>query len=249
MKIAKPASAYRELLNQFELDLGLTEKQTLALENEQPILLSKEQIDFIIDQMSALEGLEKLLTNLSESITPLSLSLFVLNDRLWKMMERKSWDTDKMLAMSTIPLCEWDKNSEKTSNPKAVKRWTVHPNTLEFAFDKIPLLRIDGEGGDFSGFIEQSQLTARKFGLPESRKIVPNYLFTKLSIAIEMRQASIEPHPSPRDDFDYDYSEPAKVFFEHGLDLNTWKICYTQDRKKKTDKDAGGCLSITWKEN
>ncbi len=217
MRTAKPASAFQKLLEEFKLDLGLTKEQTLALENEQAIILSKEQLDFIVDQMTVLDGLDGILAKLSSLITPLSLSLFVLNDRLWKMMERKTWDTEKMLAMSTIPLCAWDKKSEKTSNPKAVKRWTVHPNTLDLSFDKTTLLKIAGEGGDFSGFIEQSQLTARKFGLPESRQIIPNYQFTKISIDLLITHASIEAYPSPREDLDYDYSEPAKVFYEHGF--------------------------------
>lgn len=220
MKIAKPAKAYQELLAQFELDLGLTNEQTSALENNQPILLSKEQLDFIVDQFVVIDGLDKFLIKFASSIQPLSLSLFVINDKLWKIMERKEWDPDKMLAMSTIPLCAWDKNSEKTSNIKAVKRWTVHPSDFIISLEKTPSIRIRGDGGDFSGFIDQSQLTARKFGLPESRKEIPNYIIEKLDIEILFNNAKIETYPTPRDNLDYDYSDHARVFYEHGFAIS-----------------------------
>ena len=220
MKLAKPAKAYQKLLNQFELDLGLTSDQTTALENDQPILLTIDQLDFIVDQFIVIDGIDEFLIKFASSIQPLSLSLFVINDKLWKIMERKSWDPDKMLAMSTIPLCAWDKNSEKTSNIKAVKRWTVHPSTFVLSLDKTPSIKIRGDGGDFSGFIDQSQLTARKFGLPESRKEIPNYTVEKLDIAILFNNAIIETYPAPRDDLDYDYSDHARVFYEHGFAIS-----------------------------
>jgi len=217
MKIAKPAKAYRQLLDEFDLDLGLTSSQESALDNGQSILLTDEQLDFIIDQMVVLDGIEEFLVKFSQSVLPLSLSLFVINDRLWEMMKRKSHEPEKMLAMSTIPLCAWDKKSEKTSNIKAVKRWPVHPNNLRLSLDKTPSIKIGGEGGDFSGFIEQSQLIARKFGMPESRKTVPNYIFEKLDIEIVLKEAIIETYPQPRDDLDYDFSDHARVYYEHGV--------------------------------
>jgi len=217
MRVVKPAKAYQELLDEVEVDLGLTPEQTTAFERGESILLSREQLDFIVDQLSVLEGLDNFLIRFAPSIQPLSLSLFVLNDKLWKIMERKLWDPEKMLAMSTIPLCAWDKNSESISNTKAVKRWTVHPSTFVLSFDNIPTISITGEGGDFSGFIDQSQLTARKFGVPESRKEIPNYIFEKLDIRVEFKDYVVETYPKPRDDLDYDYSDHARVFYEHGF--------------------------------
>ena len=220
MRIAKPTKAYQELLTQFELDLGLTSDQNDAMENDQPILLSKEQLDFIVDQLVVTDGIDEFLIKFASSIQPLSLSLFVVNDKLWKIMERKLWDSDKMLAMSTIPLCAWDKKSEKTSNIKAVKRWAVHPSTFDFSLEKTPTIKIRGDGGDFSGFIDQSQLTARKFGIPESRKEIPNYIVEKLDIEIQFNKATVETYPTPRDDLDYDYSDHARVFYEHGFAIS-----------------------------
>ena len=207
MKIAKPAKAYRELLDQFEIDLGLTSEQLIALESNQVILLSEKQLDFIVGQMVVLDGIDEFLKKFVHSILPISLSFFVINDRLWKMMERKSWDNDKMLAMSTIPLCAWYKKSGKTSNPKDVKRWTVHPSTFELSLENTPTIRVKGEGGDFTGFIER-------------RNDLPKYIFQSLEIGVEFNNATIETYPEPRDNLDYNYSDPARVFYEHGFAIS-----------------------------
>lgn len=207
MRIAKPAKAYRELLDQFEIDLGLTSNQATALENNQPILLTEDQLDFLLDQIVALDDIDNFLEKFIHSVLPISLSLFVINDRLWKMMERKSWDNNKMLAMSTIPLCAWDKKSKETNHPKAVKRWTVQPGTFEISFDETPRIKITGKGGDFSGFIER-------------KNFLPNYIFESLDIGVVFNNATVETYPTPRDDLDYNYSDYAKVFYEHGFAIS-----------------------------
>ncbi|MHA1575733.1 MAG: hypothetical protein ACTSU3_00090 [Candidatus Thorarchaeota archaeon] len=207
MKIAKPTKAYRELLDQFEIDLGLSSVQELALDNKQSILLTEEQLDFIVDQMVVPDGINEFLKKFIHSILPISLSLFVINDRLWKIMERKSWDNDKMLAMSTIPLCAWDKKSGKTHDTMTVKRWTVHPSTINLTLENTPAIKIKGEGGDFSGFTER-------------KNDLPKYIFQSLEIGVEFSNATIETYPKPRDNLDYNYSDPARVFNEHGFAIS-----------------------------
>ena len=220
MKTSLHASALRRLIEEYSIELDLSDEQSRAIDENSDTSLSENQIDFIVDQLVAAHGLDSFLTTFSKELEPISLSLYVINDRLWKMMEKKPWDTDKMLAMSTIPLCTWDKDKEKTSNPKAVKRWNILPNTLSLSFQPEPSLLIMGEGGDFSGFIEQSQLTMRKFGMMDSRKLIPHYGFEKLGLRILLKNATYEEHPKPRDDIDYDYSENARAFFEHGMAIS-----------------------------
>ena len=207
MKIAKPAKAFRELLDQFEIDLGLTSNQAIALESNQPILLSEEQLDFIVNQIAALDGIDNFLKKFIHSVLPFSLSLFVINDRLWQMMERKTWDNDKMLAMSTIPLCAWDKKSGDVNNPEDVKRWTIQPCTFDLSLENTPTIKIKGKGGDFSGFIER-------------KNFLPNYIFESLDIDVVFNNATIETYPTPRDDLDYNYSDHASVFYEHGFAIS-----------------------------
>ena len=75
MKIAKPAKAYRELLDKFDIELGLTGEQAAALENNQQILLTEEQLDFLVDQIAALDGIDNFLKKFIQSILPFSLSI------------------------------------------------------------------------------------------------------------------------------------------------------------------------------
>ena len=217
MKVEKSVSSYRELAAEYEIDLGLNEEQSVAVDSDQPFMLNEEQLDYIIDQMTVTSGIDRYLQDHSEVMLPVSLSLFVINERLWKMMERKQWDREKMLAMCTIPLCTWERKAETTSNPKGSNRWEVHPNTFELILEKDPKIIVRGGGGDFSGFIEQSQLTMRKFGIPESRKLVPNYSFEQLQIEVSLDRAVFEVHPTPRDNLDYDYSESARTFYNYGF--------------------------------
>ena len=217
MKTSIHASAFRKLLEEYSLDLELSDDQSNALDEDREFSLTEGQLEFITNSLVNTHGLDPFLTTHTDKLVPISLSLYVINDKLWKMMERKSWDTDKMLAMSTIPLCTWDKNEEKTSNPKAVKRWNHKPNTITLRIEPEPSMLVIGEGGDFSGFIEQSQLTMRKFGMIDSRKLVPNYTHENLELRIDLKDAIFEVHPKPREDIDYDYSEHARVFFEHGV--------------------------------
>ena len=211
------SKSYSEFVNQFNINLDLTKEQSSALDEGKRISLSEEQFDNIAYQMSLGEGIEEFLKKNCSVLLPVSVSLFVINDKLWTMMERKIWDPKKMLAMSTIPLCTWDQGYEKTSNPKGVKRWPIKPNTMDISFGDKPKMRILGEGGDFSGFIEQSHLTMRKWGMPDTRRLLPNYVFESLRIEVELDRTSIEIHPSPRDELDYDFSEHARTFFNHGF--------------------------------
>lgn len=217
-----PASAYTQLLKEFEIDLRLSDDQSVLLSDEKEFALSAEQMSNAVQQICSILGTDKYLTQFISSITPLRLSVFVFNDALWNMMMKKSWQDsrEQMLAMSTIPLCTWEQKEEKTSNPKGVCRHDVWPNdvTLELNHEKV--LIISGRGGDFAGFIERSHRTARKWGIPEKRDLIPNYEFTSLRLEIDLKQAEVSLKPTPRDDLDYDFSESARFFFDNGLSIS-----------------------------
>jgi hypothetical protein len=221
MKNEYASKSFSEFINQFNINLDLTQEQSSTLDEDKRISLSEEQIDIIADQLTSIEGIEEFLKKNCAALLPLSVSLYVINDKLWTMMEKKIWEPKKMLAMSTIPLCTWDQAHEKTSNPKGVKRWPIKPNVMDISFSEKSKMRIQGEGGDFSGFIEQSHLTMRKWGIPDTRRLLPHYVFESLRIDVELEGASMEIHPSPRDELDYDFSENARTFHNHGFLVHT----------------------------
>lgn len=230
MKVGYRANAYATLEEAFGIDIGFTKEQNGALQDGEAIVLTPLQLDHVTDYLAA----SSFLRNYANNLSLLSMSLFVVNDALWKMMEKKLWDPDKMLAMTTFPICSWNPREEKTSNPKGVKRGEERPVELTFTEEPRFTLTITGEGGDFGGFIEQSHLTARKWGVPESRRFIPTYTFCKATIDAVLDRALVEIHPQPRDMFDYDFSESAKVYHEHGalLSLSGEDVILTIEGRK-----------------
>ncbi len=140
-----------------------------------------------------------------------------------------------MLAMCTIPYCFWNQNEESAMNPKAVKRWELGATTIQLKSNP-PTLSVVGDGGDFSGFIERSQLTMRRFGMIDGRGLVPNYQYKPLKIDVSLEEAKLELHPAPLDYLDYDFSEKAQTFHEHGILIRTdgKRAKLTVDKKEST---------------
>jgi hypothetical protein len=218
MIIGQPKAAYEQLTQKFELEIPFSSDQEDLFRSEKRVSLSPEQMDGLVDQISSRYGTSAFLMQNVTKIPPVGMSLFVLNNDLWKMMERKPWEEDKMLAMSTIPFCFWEQKEESTSNPKAVKRWDL--GSSEMVFRSKPLsLSIAGNGGDFCGFIEQRMITSRRFGLPESKKLIPNYKFKSLEVTADLSKADMQVHPLPMENLDYDFSMSAKEFHNHGVQI------------------------------
>lgn len=248
MKNIYRAKACREVIDKHNLSLDLAPEQSAAIDEGKEVSLSEKQIDSAIDELTAQGGTDSFLKTTCKELLPFSSSLYVINDRLWKMMERKVWDPNKMLAMTTIPLCTYDHDRETTHNPKGIRRWPIKPNSLDIELGLRPVLRIQGEGGDFSGFIEQSHLTAKKWGIPDTRRLLPNYIFESLRIEAILSHAALEIHPSPRDELDYDFSDHARVFFEHGFLVHVPGEDVTlQVGKRKPIQMAGDVLLLAGK--
>jgi len=248
MRSTYPAKAYAEVIDKHNLALDLSPEQSAAIAEGREISLSEKQIESITDQLTGQAGIDSFLNATCKDLLPFSSSLFVINDRLWKMMDRKIWDCRKMLAMTTIPLCTWDHDCETTRNPKGARRWPIKSNSMDIDLGPKPVLKIQGEGGDFSGFIEQSHLTARKWGIPDTRRLLPNYIFESLRIEAILNRAVLEIHPSPRDELDYDFSDHARVFFEHGFLVHVPGEDVTlQVGKRKPTQMAGDVLLLVGK--
>lgn len=220
MKACYTAHIYESLVERFSgLNIPFSSPQKASLEKDNEVSLNITQIDQIIDQISADSGLSYFIESNASELTPISMSLFVVNDDTWKMMKRKPWEEDKMLAMFTIPYCYWSKHKEGGKNPKGVHRWDIEENIFSFSEDPAPKITMIGKGGDFSGFVEERMIKSRHFGLPGSTRLIPNYEFKIASIDVSLNSAQIDIHPMPIENFDYDFSEPARVYYDHGLHL------------------------------
>jgi hypothetical protein len=87
-------------------------------------------------------------------------------------------------------------------------------------------LTISGEGGDFSGIVEervaQRKIEGRPLFIPswsKSRKNVIYYDFNNLNVRINLQNVNIDLYPMPDSKLDYGFSESPKVFFKHGIKL------------------------------
>lgn len=218
MKVPKTEVAYEELRQKYELGIDFSFKQNSLFQRQERVVLDHDQMDDLVNQIASQYGMASFLERNAFEIQSIVASLYVLNYDLWRIMEKKPWDKETMLAMATIPYCFWDQNEESASNPKAVNRWELRPSTLVFKSNPLTL-SISGDGGNFCGYIEQSMITSRKFGLPEPRRLIPNYQFAKVQITAELSRAGIRIHPPPMNDLDYDFSAAAKEFYDHGVHL------------------------------
>ncbi len=239
MMIGQPEAVFREFAERYEIEFSFTHEQLELFQKEKEVTLGPDQMNELLDQLSAEGGIPKFLEDYASHIPTVCMSLYVINDSLWKLMERKPWDQEKMLAMTTMPYCFWHKDEEKTSNIKAVKRWGLGKNTLSYSVVSHTL-EIIGEGGDFAGFIDRSQITLRKFGIPEKRQLIPNYVYQKVKMNVHLKEAKADAHPLPLDYLDYDYSSSAKNYHDHGIHLGVPGESVTlKIEKRKPSKLSG----------
>ena len=123
----------------------------LGARGKTPILA--EQMMNIVDQLYPDENSRvKFLEEKTEFFQPISLSLYVLNDDLWKIMVRKEEHPDRMLPMTTIPWFYWEKEAETRGNPSGVRRVSDSNKPLKVKLRRDSLL-IRGGGGDFCGLL------------------------------------------------------------------------------------------------
>lgn len=219
MKVGHSIDAFEEFAKTYDVEFHFSTEQEILLEEDRAVVLSSSQLDGIATHISKQSGLGPFLEENARQISPVCMSLYVINKATWDLMQRRAWDKDKMLAMTTMPYCFWDQKEERGSNLKGVNRWELGPTTLAFS-DRPPTVTITGNGGDFGGFIRRGMVTSRKFGMPETDdKVVPNYIFQELEITALLDEARIRLHPEPSDELDYDFSESARVFHNHGVHL------------------------------
>ncbi len=218
--------AIQDFSEQYGVTFTYSEEQTSKLTDGGRIPLLIDQISDIGDQLCADEAsLKKFIEEITTKLHPISLSLYVLNDDLWKIMTRKHELPDKMLPMITMPWFYWKKEAEGRKNPSGVRRKedSAQPLTIDI---KEEVLRISGNGGDFCGLLE-GRIVDRFTGvrpliIPGStgpKKTVPNYEAQFIQIMINISSAETLLYPIPKKELDYTFSEHPKVFYSHGIQI------------------------------
>ncbi len=218
--------AIKTFCNQNGVTLNLNAEQTskLTVDGKTPLLF--DQITDIADQLCPDDdSRKKFIEERSTELHPVSLSLYVLNDDLWKIMSRKHEHPEKMLPMTTIPWFYWEKEAEGRKNPSGVIRKEDSGRPLTIKFEE-EVLKISGNGGDFCGLIE-GRIVDRYKGIrpliiPGStgpKKIVANYESQFIQISINIKSSETRLYPVPEKELDYIYSEHPRVFFDNGIQI------------------------------
>ncbi len=212
--------------NQYGVTITYSAEQTTKLTDDGRTPLSINQMADIVDQLCKDEAsLKKFIEETAVKLQPISLSLYVLNDDLWKIMTRKHEHPEKMLPMITIPWFFWEKEAEGRMNPSGVRRRedAVRPFAIKIE-DEV--LTISGEGGDFCGLLEGRIVDGYKGVRPilipsfkGSKKTVPNYESEFIHIIINTNSLETLLYPIPKKELDYDFSEHPKVFYTHGIQI------------------------------
>jgi hypothetical protein len=219
----------RKAINYFEEDTGISLHiridQQKSLDEKGCTALSLDQL---LDAAQALDQENnpwEYVRREASDYAPLSLSLYVFNQAVWKLMTKKTVNQETMLAMATIPWFYWDKGVESEKNPFGAKRDTHHNSIVDIEPGKS--VKITGKGGNFCGILDGRIAAQRKVGrpilipnLPESGKLVPYYEPDDVSVILSTNGLASSLYPKPDKRIDYSFSEHPRNFYDHGIQIS-----------------------------
>ena len=216
--------AIQNFCNQYGVAINLTAEQTDKLTDDGKTPLLLDQISNMVDQLCPDDvSLKKFIEERIPELHPISLSLYILNDDLWKIMSRKNEHPEKMLPMTTIPWFYWEKEAESRKNPSGVIRKEDSECPLTINIEE-EVLKISGNGGDFCGILEgrivDRYMGVRPIFIPGStgpKKTVANYESQFVQVSINSLSSERKLYPIPEKELDYIYSDHPRVFFNHGI--------------------------------
>lgn len=216
----------QEDLDQFEQIhshvFELTKEQNEMLGNKEGTTLTRRQLDLISENLAGKQTITEFVNDLAEHFQPLSMSLFVFNDSLWKMMEKKPESMNTMLPMATIPRFYWKESAVNPKNPYGVKR--DQNSGLSLNIEPHQSVAFRGLGGDFCGILEgqliDQEIESRPIlspTLPGPKEKVPKYETQDIEIKLQFGNLKANLYPDPWKSIDYTFSEHPRLFYEHGL--------------------------------
>ncbi|RDE14497.1 MAG: hypothetical protein C4K47_03955 [Candidatus Thorarchaeota archaeon] len=220
-----------EEIERFQTKMGvkidLDREQVAALEDGSRTTLQIGQIGEIVRSLCTTpKSLFRFVESGAAELQPISLSLFVLNEDTWRLMQKKKDHKTNMLPMLTVPWFRWEPAAKTKMNPLGIRRDTHGTFGVSMLEDKSRIV-FTGNGGDFAGLIE-GRVVRRLIGLRPmflpgtigEREKVPHYESQLLRITIDSSESDCALYPIPDKKFDFRFSESPKVFHEHGLRID-----------------------------
>lgn len=222
----------RNAIDSLKAKLGvtvrLTKEQERELEAESKIILQVKQIEDVVRMICpAQDALFRFVERFVGELQPIALSLFVINDDTWKLMQRKTHQQNTMLPMVTCPRFLCEPRAKSKTNPMGVKRAEGGNIKLNVNHQEECVV-IEGIGGDFCGVVEGRIIRRR----PEVRSIllpggfgererIPCYQPRNIRVKIEPSNSRCTLYPPLDKTLDYAFSESPRAFHEHGLRVDT----------------------------
>ncbi len=220
--------AIENFCNNNGVTITLTVDQLDNLGTKGKTTLLVEQLSNVADQLNQdEEGIKKFIEQKSKEFHPVGLSLYIINDDLWKIMSRKQEHPDRMLPMVTIPWFCRESDAESKVNPLGIKRFDDSNNPLSIKIEG-DFLTISGSGGDFAGLLESKivdkRMEVRPIIVPDlgsPKKTVAKYESQIIQIKVKISSLQATLYPKPLKELDYFYSEHPRAFYEHGIQFDT----------------------------
>lgn len=227
-KIEFDIESIESFCNEFGVTIEYTLGQTQNLRTQGKTSLLVEQVESMANQICTdSECLSEFLEKKAEELHPIAMSLFVLNEDLWKIMSRKHEHPEKMLPMTTIPWFYWESGAEGRKTPSGVlkKEDPNRPLSVKLGGNS---LRISGNGGDFCGILEGRIVDRHKGvrplivpGSTGPKKNVAKYESEFVEITVDLSSVQMHLYPIPEKELDYIFSEHPRVFHHHGILITT----------------------------
>jgi hypothetical protein len=210
------------------IEAPLTPEQRIDMDDSGKTKLQYSQLDQLVQEILARgNSFSDIVERLHPRNPGVCMSLFVINDDTWKLMEKKEKNPERMLPMTTIPWFVWEEKAESPNNPWGVTRFG--PSDGKIWMDpRNSLLVINGNGGDFSGIVEgritQTEYSRWRAVVPEfpgQTKPVPHYESLPVAVNVSIGHLDADIYPRPQKELDYTFCESPRAYFEHGLLLRT----------------------------
>ncbi len=219
----------KQAIEQFEIKYNipivLSLDQSSMIEDKGKTQLSIDQLRGAAEGLAGSKSLDEFVIEYSKKHPTFSVSLYVYNDALWKMMKKKSKNPEMMLPMITIPYFYWNTSAVNPKNPTGACRDTEH--LVEAIVEQNDYFVIRGTGGDFCGVLESRVVALKRAArpilaptIPGPIEHVPKYEAQMVEVKLSFGNIRKNLNPNPDDRADYSFSEHPRVFYEHGFALN-----------------------------
>ncbi len=241
--------AIREFEKEHDIEISLKGQRLQQIQKEDKTYLSIRELRNLLQYINE-RPLSRYVTDMSKLLQPISLSLFVVNDTLWKIMEKKKQHADRMNPMITFPWFHWDMDSgEGDKHTQIIRKGKSSGMDTLTAKDNV--LTIAGMAGDFAGVLEERIVRENNRRRPiliptgfGSRELKSKYNLEAIEMTVNLNLCDAQLYPKPDLIFDYRFSENPEDIHNHGLKISSIGEGVTLSTGGKAPVSLQGSITI-----